>query len=235
MNQTLYSQLEFSISKDRLDEYARTLNTTKSKTIFTYYMLNSELSKSLYVPLKNLEVALRNNIHNALSSFYNNELWYETDGLLLANEIKKINEVKQKLKSSNKQITSSDIVAGLSFGFWTALFSKPYEQKIWIKHIKDIFPNIPKNMKNRNNLSSKINTIRYFRNRVFHFEPIFNKSNLKSVYVDVLNMIKWLNMALYDITVEFDEFEKVCKNETKNTVKKLNNVSKRYDKNHTEL
>ena len=235
MNQTLYSQLEFSISKDRLDEYARTLNTTKSKTIFTYYMLNSELSKSLYIPLKNLEVALRNNIHNALSSFYDNELWYETDGLLLANEIKKINEVKQKLKSSNKEITSSDIVAGLSFGFWTALFSKPYEQKIWIKHTKEIFPNIPKSMKNRNNLSSKVNTIRYFRNRVFHFEPIFNKSNLKSVYVDVLNMIKWLNTALYDITIEFDEFEKVCKNETKNTVKKLNNVSERYDKNNTKL
>jgi hypothetical protein len=64
MNQALYNQLEFSISKDRLDEYARALNTTKSKTIFTYYMLNSELSKSLYVPLKNLEIALRNNMHN---------------------------------------------------------------------------------------------------------------------------------------------------------------------------
>lgn len=229
MNQTLYTQLEFSISKDRLDEYVRTLNTTESKKIFTFYMLNSELSKSLYIPLKNLEVALRNNIHNVLSSFYTNEQWYETDGLLLQNEIRKINEVKQKLKNSNKKITPSDIIAGLSFGFWTALFSKSYEQKIWVKHIKDIFPNISKNMKNRKNLSSKINTIRYFRNRVFHFEPIFNKTNLEVVYLDILEMIKWLNIALYDVTIEFDEFKKVCKNEKKVTMKKLNNVSRRYD------
>ncbi len=228
MNQKLYDQLEVSISKNRLNEYAKILNTQKTKTIFTYYILNSELSKSLYMPLQNLEVALRNNIHNALTSFYGTEEWYYLPNLLEYKELNKIEEAKQKLIRSRKDVTPSRIISELSFGFWTMLFSKNYDQKIWNKHIKQIFPNLPKNQRNRKAISSQINTIRYLRNRIFHFEPIFKNKNLNDIYKNILTMIKWLNIALYDVTIEFDEFNDICKNETKNTIKKLNKINKNY-------
>jgi len=46
LNQKLYKQLELSVSKDRLEEYGKMLATDKTKTIFTYYILNSEISKN---------------------------------------------------------------------------------------------------------------------------------------------------------------------------------------------
>ncbi|MEA3554598.1 MAG: Abi family protein [Campylobacterota bacterium] len=229
MNQKLYEQLELSISKNRLDEYSKILNTDKTKTIFTYYILNSELSKSLYIPLQNLEVTLRNNIHNALTEFYKTERWYELDDVLDYNELKRIDESKTKLKRLKKELTPSRIISELSFGFWTSLFNKYYEQKIWAKHGKSIFPNIPKKYKNRKYLSTTLNSIRYFRNRIFHFEPIFKSSNLQDVHIDILTLIKWLNIALYEVTVEFDEFNDICKNETKNTIKKLNKINQNYN------
>jgi len=228
LNQELYKQLELSISKDRLEEYKRILRTTKTKTVFTYYILNSELSKSWYMPLQNLEVTLRNNFHNVFTQYFKTNKWYEIEDFLEVNELKKIESAKYKIRKSRKEVTASRVISELNFGFWTALFSTQYEQKIWIKYSKDIFPNIPNKNKNRKLLSSKLNTIRYFRNRIFHFEPIFKNKNLNSVYTDILNMIKWLNLGIYSVTVEFDEFNDICKNETKNTIKKLNKINQNY-------
>jgi len=228
LNQKLYEQLELSISKDRLDEYANILKTNKTKTIFTYYILNSEISKSLYIPLQNLEVALRNNIHKALAKYHDTDKWYEVENFLSFNEIKKINEAKHKLSKSRQEITASKVISELSFGFWTSLFNKNYDQKIWNKHIKQIFPNMPKYKRNRIIVSEQINAIRYYRNRIFHFDHIFSKKDLPQIHINILNMIKWLNLALYDVTIEFDEFNDICKNETKNTIKKLNKINKNY-------
>lgn len=228
MNIKLYEQLELSISKERLDEYSKILETSNKKEIFTYYILNSELSKSLYIPIQNLEITLRNNLHNTFTNFYKTDKWYEVEGFLETTEIKKINEVIKRLKSSNKEPTSGRVISELNFGFWTTLFSKKYDQKIWSKHIKQIFPNVPRNNRNRKNLSAKINTIRYFRNRVFHFEPIFNKHNLSDVHNDILNMIKWLNTAVYDVTIMFDEFSDIYENETNKTIKKLDALNEKY-------
>jgi len=204
------------------------LATDNTKTIFTYYILNSEISKSLYIPLQNLEVCLRNNIHNALTEYFKTNKWYEIENFLEANELKKIKEAKVKLNRLKKDIIPSRIISELSFGFWTSLFNKYYEQKIWAKHGKTIFPNIPKKYKNRRHLSTTLNSVRYFRNRIFHFEPIFKSANLQNVHKDILIMIKWLNLALYDVTIEFDEFNDICKNETKNTIKKLNKINQNY-------
>lgn len=82
-------------------------------------------------------------------------------------------------------------------------------KKIWNKHTKQMFPNMPKKDRNRRVLSAKINTIRYFRNRIFHFEQIFDKQNLFEVHLNIFEIIKWLNLALYNITTELDEFNSV--------------------------
>jgi len=76
-----------------------------------------------------------------------------------------------------------------------------------------MFPNMLRKDRNRRVLSSKINTIRYFRNRIFHFEQIFDKQNLSKVHLDIFKIIKWLNLALYNITTELDEFNSVVMNE----------------------
>jgi len=228
LNKKLYEQLELSISKIRLEEYGKTLETTNTKTIFTYYILNSEISKSLYIPLQNLEVALRNSIHNTLASFYKTDKWYDIKDFLDYKELSKISEAKQKLEFSKKEITAHNIISELSFGFWTILFSKRYDQKIWNKHIKQIFPNMPKIHRNRKVIAPQINAIRYLRNKVFHFEQIFDKKNLSVIHKDILDVIKWLNLALYEVTIELDEFNDICQNETQNIIKQLGKINQKY-------
>ncbi len=225
MNEKLYEQLELSISKTRLDEYSRILKTQDKKIIFTYYILNSEIAKSLYIPLQNLEVALRNSIHNTLTAYYENEHWYDNDNFLLPNELKKIYEAKSKIARAKKELTADRVISELSFGFWTSLFSKTYDQKIWNKYTKQMFPYMLKKDRNRRVLSSKINTIRYFRNRIFHFEQIFDKQNLTQVHQDIFEIIKWLNPILYNITIELDEFNSVIKNEKEKIMKLLAQIS----------
>jgi hypothetical protein len=225
MNEKLYEQLELSISKTRLDEYSKILKTQDKKIIFTYYILNSEISKSLYIPLQNLEIALRNSIHNTLTSYYKTSEWYEIEDFLLPNELKKISEAKNKIMRAKKELTADRVISELSFGFWTSLFSKAYDQKIWNKHTKQMFPNMLKKDRNRRVLSSKINTIRYFRNRIFHFEQIFDKQNLSEVHLNIFEIIKWLNLALFEITKELDEFNSVVKNEKDRILKILTQVS----------
>jgi len=228
MNEKLYEQLELSISKTRLDEYSKILKTQDKKTIFTYYILNSEIAKSLYIPLQNLEVALRNSIHNTLTAYYKTEHWYDIGDFLLHNELKKITEAKSKITRAKKELTADRIISELSFGFWTSLFSKTYDQKIWNKHTKQIFPNMLKKDRNRRVLSSKINTIRYFRNRIFHFEQIFNKQNLPQVHQDIFEIIKWLNISLFEITTELDEFNDIIQNQKDNTTTLLTQISKKH-------
>jgi hypothetical protein len=223
MNEKLYEQLELSISKTRLDKYSKILKTQDKKKIFTNYILNSEISKSLYIPLQNLEVALRNNIHNTLTAYYQTQDWYDKDNFLLHNELKKITEAKNRIVRAKKELTADRIISKLSFGFWTSLFSKTYDQKIWNKHIKQMFPHMLKKDRNRRVISSKINTIRYFRNRIFHFEQIFDKKNLLQVHQDIFEIIKWLNLSLYEITAELDEFNSVVKNKKDRILKILTN------------
>ena len=226
MNEKLYEQLELSISKTRLDEYSKILKTQDKKLIFTYYILNSEIAKSLYIPLQNLEVALRNSIHNTLTAYYETEHWYDNDDFLLPNELKKISEAKNKIARAKKELTADRIISELSFGFWTSLFSKTYDQKIWNKHTKQMFPNMLRKDRNRRVLSSKINSIRYFRNRIFHFEQIFDKQNLPQVHKDIFEIIKWLNLSLYEITTELDEFNDIILNQKDNTILLLTRISK---------
>jgi len=228
MNEKLYEQLELSISKTRLDEYSKILKTQDKKIIFTYYILNSEIAKSLYIPLQNLEVALRNSIHNTLTAYYKTEHWYDIEDFLLPNELKKISEAKSKIVRAKKELTADRIISELSFGFWTSLFSKTYDQKIWNKHTKQMFPNMLKKDRNRRVLSSKINTIRYFRNRIFHFEQIFDKQNLPQVHKDIFEIIKWLNLSLYEITTELDEFNDIIQNQKDNTTTLLTQISKKH-------
>jgi hypothetical protein len=142
--------------------------------------------------------------------------------------MKKITEAKKKISRAKKELTADRIISELSFGFWTSLFSKPYDQKIWNKHTKQMFPNMLRKDRNRRVLSSKINTIRYFRNRIFHFEQIFDKQNLSEVHLDIFEIIKWLNLALYEITMELDEFNDIILNQKDNTTLLLTRISKKY-------
>lgn len=228
MDEKLFENLEKAISKDRLKHYSKIFQTNDKKVIIQKYLLNVELSKALYFPLQTLETTLRNSIHIVLSEKLNNEFWFEDTTFINPKTIEKrdILNARDKIDTSKDQ-TTGRIISELSFGFWSYLFGRYYEQKIWNRYVKQIFPNIPKNMAIRKKLSERINTIKNLRNKVFHYDTIIKMENLSQIHREILEMIYWLNEDIYNLTIQFDEFENVYSNQEKIIKGKLENLCRR--------
>ena len=61
------------------------------------------------------------------------------------------------------------MIAGLSFGFWSGLFTGRYEN-LWTSHLRLAFPNGTGRRKQVNGL---VQTLRKLRNRIAHHEAVF--------------------------------------------------------------
>ncbi|WP_413613352.1 hypothetical protein [Bdellovibrio sp. HCB-110] len=182
------SRLISRISKERLGSYGY-LDEQQLDSIIAKYLWNCALSESLYESLHWLEISLRNNIHTAASHVWGNS-WL-TNGQLLAPEQRLVDEALERLIKEGKKTNPEDITAALNFGFWTSLFRKDYEQKLR-PILPRIFPYVtPASDRTRKIISDRLNTIRKFRNRVFHFEPIISyKPEIR--YGEIKQAMEWM-------------------------------------------
>ncbi|WP_374079960.1 hypothetical protein [Bdellovibrio bacteriovorus] len=182
------SRLISRISKERLGGYGY-LDEQQLDSIIVKYLWNCALSESLYESLHWLEISLRNNIHTAASHVWGNS-WL-TNGQLLAPEQRLVDEALERLIKEGKKTNPEDITAALNFGFWTSLFRKDYEQKLR-PILPRMFPYVtPASGRTRKIISDRLNTIRKFRNRVFHFEPIISyKPEIR--YGEIKQAMEWM-------------------------------------------
>lgn len=177
------------ISKSRLTQYNG----------LDEYINNLQLSNKFYIPLSLIEIGLR----NSLNEFFIIKIG--KNWLLDKNFIKpqlqiKINSSIKILKQQNKDITQDNLIAELSFGFWVMLLKKPYQEYLRYKDLKKIFPNIGiENNKqiNRHYFFTKINTIRLFRNKVFHFDKIINKDEYENIKDEMFLVLQYFDSKLY--------------------------------------
>ena len=182
------SRLIMRISNERLASYGD-LGTEPLENIMARYLWNCALSESLYQSLHWFEVALRNNVFKAASQAWGAS-WL-TNGQLLQPEQKQVNEAIDRLILEGKSSDPADITAALNFGFWSSLFRKDYEQKLR-PFISRIFPYVtPTSDRTRKNISDRLNTIRKFRNRIFHFESI-TKYKPEIRYGEIKQTIEWM-------------------------------------------
>lgn len=106
-----------------------------------------------------------------------------------------------------KDVTPGRIVSELTFGFWTSLFDARFEMTLW-KSLRLAFPNCPKHIRQRKAISSKFNSIRRFRNRIFHHEAIsWNLSALNQYKIQLIKGIEWLDKDLPDWVIELNHID----------------------------
>ena len=168
---------------------------------FEEYQHNLKNSKESYVLLCMLEVSLRNSINHCFLQNISTD-WLEND-FLNSNSKNKINEVKQRINKNSNTDIHNKIISELSFGFWTALFRKDYAHIMRIKIIKDIFPNLPKASEkfiDRDYMNKKLNHIRIFRNKVFHYDKIINKKEFENIYNDIYELLEYFDIELVEFT-----------------------------------
>lgn len=189
-----------SISKERFEPYLKRSENTKNALFL--YQKNIETSQEFYGLLSILEITLRNQVDQSCKLYFKNDNWLTE---ILPIELShQINENKSRLIKSKKEITNSRILAELNFGFWTTLFNRKYARIFW-KPLHRIFPNMPKENKKRTEVSSRLNHIRVFRNRIYHYEPIiWDLEILKKKRKEILETIYWLDSDTYEWTKTFN-------------------------------
>ncbi len=195
------------MTKEIQDKFISTQRLQNYKN-FDEYKLNLLLSEKYYILLSIFEISLRNTLNNFLISKFSTE-WLHNN-VLHKDTKKRIDEAKNKIIQRKESVTNDKIIAELSFGFWTSLFRKSYSNLFRIKDIKQVFPNLPTKNKiiiNRNILDKRLNHIRKFRNRIFHYEKILNKIEYKNIETEIYELLKYFDFEIYIFAKEMTKKE----------------------------
>ena len=158
-------------SVPRMRKYQNACAGDKRKTM-QLYRYNLRRCQRFYGALNLFEVMLRNAINEHYAAQFSDPDWIVNQadaGKLL--EFNK-DEIRQTEAGYRRRgIYNNDkMVASLTMGFWTKLFSKK-RYKRGGKTLLQIFPNKRKG-KNQADVYKDLTHIREFRNRIAHHEPI---------------------------------------------------------------
>jgi hypothetical protein len=207
----IFDDLTVIFSQERLDGYLGNAHCSNSKNeALIAYSWNIELSQALYPALQILEIALRNSLHDTITACYQTEYWFDLPFLHVREKEQTI-QAKDNLRKDKKPIEVGRIVAELSFGFWTSLFDVRYEhdQTLWPKLLKPTFPFMPKGQRTRSYLSRELNRIRFLRNRIFHYEPIWHWKDLPQQHDSIIYLIKSLSISAAQYLEPLDDFKHI--------------------------
>lgn len=173
---------------------------------------NASLSRAAFSSLQCLELGLRNSMNRAIGARMGRADWYK-DCWLRDVELKKVADAERAIALSRIPVTPDAIVAKLSFGFWCSLFNRHYEtnRALWPSLVKTVFPRLSKGDRDLRLIESRLNTIREFRNRVSHHEPVWKRPDLLPLHGNVMTMIRGLSPELASLCRAFDPFPHVLK------------------------
>ncbi len=151
------------------------------------YVWNAQVSAAVFETLHHVEVLLRNAIDAqfapVLAGASPAEAWLEDPKILNADSHKRVGETIARIRKDGKTPTRGRVVAGLSFGFWRALFDRKYEQ-LWVTHLHRAFPS---GTGSRHQVAALTSRLVPFRNRVAHHETIIRRP-IKTHYEDMLEL-----------------------------------------------
>lgn len=181
--------LEQALSLERMERYTDWAGKDREKALYLYG-LNTSLSESLYTPLQMLEVTMRNRFHTVLTETHG-ENWFELPGFLAnARQNDQLQKARKEIEDSKKPYTAGRIVAELTFGFWTALVGRQYED-LWQTTLHKAAHQEGGKGITRKQFSTPLHPIRELRNRVAHHEPILHWT-LEEHYQNILRITRWL-------------------------------------------
>lgn len=242
MNNDFFKSLERSISRSRISTY-KSKDHTKIETIADY-VLNAKISQNFYFLLQNLEVSLRNGIYDSFNKNYpNSDLFYLFENNSFNRHKSKKEKysrecwkmlcgAKYKLKHM-QTLSDGKIIAELNFGFWTELLTSRDNKytDMWRNIFSDVFPNykIKSSIdQDKTFIALKIDNIRNFRNRIFHYEPIYNQSDLTNKHIDIIDVLTWLNKDMKILNELFDDSKNIDKNKEE-IIKQLTDLTLNKD------
>jgi hypothetical protein len=169
--------LETSITKQRLTRFLANSPYDLDKAL-DIYLWNCRLSQAFIFPLHVCEITCRNAIQGGLQVRFKNP-WYEQHVFTGLLDLKHRNDlshvVEEETALHQAKMNDGHIVSSLTFGFWEHLTTKRFDRTLWLRGIRHNFPNAYSDGLTIREVSSMIQTVRQWRNRVMHHRALFDK------------------------------------------------------------
>ena len=139
------------------------------------YVWNARVSAAAFETLHHVEVLLRNSIDVQFGpvdpSARPEDTWLDDPSVLIGPARDRVRATIDRVIRDGKRPTRGRVVAGLSFGFWRALFDKKYQQ-LWNTHLHRAFP---AGSGDRSEVAALMSKLVPFRNRLAHHETIVRR------------------------------------------------------------
>jgi len=152
------------------------------------YAANIALSEAFYTPLHLMEICLRNRIDQRLNLDLGSD-WLENTSIIKSLYLReRVIASRSKMQRRNPHFQRGDVIAELNFGFWVGMFGKD-QSHLWGPYLRKVFPD--DEPVQRKHVATKLDSIRFLRNRIAHYEPIIQLP-LGSIYSDIDVLVKML-------------------------------------------
>jgi hypothetical protein len=185
-------QVSAWISDDRFASFLAVAGGDFERAEATYRW-HVELSASVFALVHGLEVLVRNTVDGLLGAGQPQapvgETWLFDFDLLQPWAIKQ-SVVAVERFGKDVAVTRSRVVAGLSFGFWAALFGRRYED-LWRSCLHRAFPHA---VGGREGVGERMRRIHRLRNRIAHHDSLLGV-DVEEVARDVAAVAGWVDPA----------------------------------------
>lgn len=190
------------ITVGRLDSYKAVFSPNDDLELVGAYLWNSQVSAAFYPLFGAAEIALRNSIDFALTS-YLGRWWWKTQPVVLKyktfphappDDVVKLRANMQKATSKVKREkwdryqstsapTHAEVIAKTEFSTWELILSNEFKGNslIWPKLLGSVFKGSWNGMAPNQFLShvrDTVGNVRQYRNRLFHHEPSWKRSGI---------------------------------------------------------
>lgn len=166
-----------ALSEPRLAPYLKA--ATNKQHALSLYEWNTRIAAACFEVVGHLEVLMRNSLDQCLRRHYREDErgipWFFLDLPGGGNVHEAVDVVRRRLRQYESLLggrrvrdTRHQIVAGMSFGFWSSLTGPKYET-LWRDCLHSAFPNSPGT---RKEVSTALEGIRKFRNRLAHHDSM---------------------------------------------------------------
>lgn len=202
--------LENAFSAQRMSKYMSLYPTNEARAL-KHYKANLKLAEAFYTSLSVFEVTLRNAMSRQMEAMTGRKDWYAI--LPDDPDLKSLNgdivQATRHIKNRGEEVGPDKIISELTFGFWVTMLNREYDHALW-KSLRMAFPNMPKAIRQRKNVSAPCNTFRKLRNRVFHHEAIcWDIEYVTKLHDELVQVLGWINKDMPAWLANVDHFDEV--------------------------
>jgi len=191
VQQPLIDLLRPVLSDERVGTYLKAAGHDPHRAL-ALYLWNAKVGEAFHILIQAVEVGLRNRIAAAFRAVYGPDWWLDPKfrAACGGDRIRDLDLVVDRITKKGRAVTTCEVVAGLSLGFWVALLQARYNPGVWSSQLRATFLALPAGV-GRGDLAKAAGRVAFLRNRIDHHEPII-RMDLSKEFSEMMILLGWI-------------------------------------------